>query len=190
MIRADFFDPRSYNHALVYQLLIKSNIEIIIDLAVVNESQIVMVTHVARPYAVNCINWASLKLVEEAGDDFSAGLYIGDQDRDLVLIAELTKRLPGSMAHFKVPIRGILTTKLANNAIEVKYEQVLILQSLSSLEEDPLSDKCGLRRVRSHMLLSQALLIELYLAPRQFHLVILVELALACFFLYNTPLLG
>ena len=46
-----------------------------------------MVLQVARPYAVDSVDRASLELIEVAGDDFGAGLDIGDQDRDLVSVA-------------------------------------------------------------------------------------------------------
>ena len=134
MVRADFLGPWSYDYALVNQLLTQSNVEILIDLAVVDEPQIAMIPQKARPDAVDRVDRAPLELIEVAGDDFGAGLDIGDQDRNLVLIAELAERLPGPMAHLKVPIRHILSAQLTDDAIEVEDEQVLVLQSLPSLE--------------------------------------------------------
>ena len=134
MVRADFLGPWSYDYALVNQLLTQANVEILIDLAVVDEPQIAMISQIARPDAVDRVDRAPLELIEVAGDDFGAGLDIGDQDRNLVLIAELAERLPGPMAHLKVPIRHILSAQLTDDAIEVEDEQVLVLQSLSSLE--------------------------------------------------------
>ena len=134
MVRADLLGPWSYDYALVNQLLTQSNVEILIDLAVVDEPQIAMISQIARPDAVDRVDRAPLELIEVAGDDFGAGLDIGDQDRNLVLIAELAERLPGPMAHLKVPIRHILSAQLTDDAIEVEDEQVLVLQSLSSLE--------------------------------------------------------
>ena len=153
MIRADFLGPRSYDYALVDQLLTHADVEIFIDLAVVDEPQIAVISQKARPDAVDRVDGAPLELIEVAGDDFGAGLDIGDQDRNLVLIAELAKRLPGTMAHLKVPIRHILRAQLTDDPIEVEDEQVLVLQSLSSLEKDALGDEGHFRCVGCHMLL-------------------------------------
>ena len=101
-----------------------------------------MVPNEFRACAVNCVYGAPLEFVDVAGDDFGPALYIGNEDRDLVLVEELAKALEGTVPDFEVPVGGILTAQLPDHAVEVKDEEVLVLKPSSSLEQKPPCDEC------------------------------------------------
>ena len=180
VIGADFLGARGDHETLVDQFLIESKVKILIYLPVVDEAQIAMLAQEARPDAVDGVDGAALELVEVAGDHFGARFKVGDQNRDLVLLAQLAKGLPGPMSHLEVPIRAIFTAKFANNSIEVEYEQVLVLEALSPLEQDALCHEGVFGGASWHLLLSEALLVELDLPSGELHLSVLVELVLTC----------
>ena len=189
MIRAYFFRPRCNNHAFINKFFIKSHIKIFIYLPVIHKSQIAMLLHITWAHAVDSIYRTTLKLVEVACDYFRSSLHIRNKYCDLVLVAEFSEALPDTMANFEVPIWTILIAEFSDDAVEVKDEQVLVLKSLPSFKQESLGDKCGFWRPCWQMLLSQSFLIKLYLSPCQFHLLILVHLALTCLFLNDAPLL-
>ena len=99
-----------------------------------------MLLHVARSNAVDRVNWAPLKLIEVARDDFGSLLDIWDHNGDLVTTGELSQALPNSMAYLEVSIRVVLAAELANHPIKVKDEEVLIGESCPSFEEKASKD--------------------------------------------------
>lgn len=98
------FSPRRDDHALVDELLVEANVEVLVNLAVVDESQVAMFLQVALPHAVDGIDGAPLELVDVAGDDLGSGLDVGHEHCDLVFARKLSKGLPGSVPHLKVPV--------------------------------------------------------------------------------------
>ena len=81
-----------------------------------------------------------MKLIKVARDNFSSLLDIRDHNGNLMIIGEFPQTLPNSMSHLKVAIGIVLATKLANDPIEVKDEEVLISKASSSFEKYPSKD--------------------------------------------------
>ena len=78
MVRADFFCSRCNYHALVYQFFIPAYVKVFVNLLVIDETQITMISYVTRPYAIDGIDGTSLELVKVASDNFSSSLDIWD----------------------------------------------------------------------------------------------------------------
>ena len=84
-----------------------------------------------------------------------------------MLVEKLFEALYCSMPHPELSEVITAAVNIANHSIKVNYDQILVLQSFSPLEQDPSRDVRRLWRLCWHMLFSEAPLTELDLSTTQ-----------------------
>ena len=72
-----------------------------------------------------------------------------------------------SMPHPELSEAITAAVSIANHSVEVNYDQILVLQSFSPLEQNPPRDVRRLWRLRWNMLFSESSLTELDLSATQ-----------------------
>ena len=163
----DLFCSRCNHDTLLYQLFFIIHLEVLIDLAIVKEPQVAMLCHELRPDAVDRIDRAPLEFVEVAGYDFCSLHRIRQHQCDLMSVEKFSEALENTMSHPELREGVSAAVNVSEYSVEVDNDEVLILKSLSSLEQYPASDKTGLRRSRWYKLFGHASLAELDLTPTQ-----------------------
>ena len=147
-----------------------------------------MLLDVARPHTVDGIDRAALELVEVARDDLRSLLDIWEYDGDLIFAGELSETLPDAVPRLEDAKRTVLAAELADDTIEVEDQEILVLQTLPSFEEEASCDEALLGCAGGQVDLRQSLLVELDLTPRDFHLLLIGDVVGASLFLDDLPL--
>ena len=124
---AALFGPGCYDKTLFYEFLIEVDVEVLKDLLVIDEAQITMLRQVALADAVDGVNWAPLEFINVASNHLRSLLRVGQKQGDLIFVREFAEALKCAMSHFEHPVVRAPSTQLANDAIEVENDQVLVL---------------------------------------------------------------